>query len=151
MPAGQTKRCTITVQSEPSAVVEVCNRILPELERNGYTKEDVFAVHLAVEEAFINAVKHGNKMDPSKKVVVDYTVDPEKVEISMTDEGGGFNPEAVPDPRFGKNLFQPNGRGLLLMRAYMDVVQYNEQGNTVHMVRYKERPRITKSPGETQG
>ena len=135
--------CSIVVQSESSAVVGVCNQILSKLEEHNFDKDDIFAVHLTFEEAFLNAVRHGNKMDPSKKVKIDYTVDDDKVEISITDEGSGFVPEAVADPRFGPGLYQPGGRGLLLMNSYMDTVKYNDQGNSVYMVRYKEKPHLT--------
>ena len=135
--------CSIVVESKPSAVVEVCKKILCKLEENSFSKDDIFAVHLTLEEAFLNAVKHGNKMDPTKKVKVDYSVGLDKVEISVTDEGGGFKPESVADPRFGEDLFEPGGRGLLLMNSYMDVVEFNEQGNSVYMVRYKEKPFLT--------
>ena len=97
-------------------------------------------MHLALEEAFLNAVKHGNRMDPTKKVTIDYAVDPEQVEIRMTDEGPGFDPGRVPDPRVGKNLYRPEGRGLLLIRSYMHTVEYNEQGNSLRMVRRKSQP-----------
>lgn len=137
--------CSIVVESKPSAVVEVCKQILAKLEANKFGKDDIFAVHLTLEEAFLNAVKHGNKMDPTKKVKVEYYVDPEKVDISITDEGNGFEPENIADPRFGEKLFEPGGRGLLLMNSYMDIVEYNEQGNSVHMVRYKEKPDFNKS------
>ena len=140
-----TSNCSIVVESKPSAVVEVCKQIMAKLEANKFDKDDIFAVHLTLEEAFLNAVKHGNKMDPTKKVKVEYTVDSEKVDISITDEGNGFEPEHVADPRFGEKLFEPGGRGLLLMNSYMDIVEYNKRGNSVHMVRYKEKPDFTKS------
>jgi serine/threonine-protein kinase RsbW len=129
----------------------VCHLIMSILEDSGFGKEDVFAVHLALQEAFINAVRHGNQMDPDKEVEIEYLVDSEKFEISVTDEGDGFDPEAVPDPRCGENLYKPNGRGLLLMRAYMDVIEYNEKGNGVRMVRYRERPLATDSVWREQG
>jgi len=132
--------CSIVVESKSSAVVGVCNQILSKLKEHNFDKDDIFAVHLTFEEAFLNAVKHGNKMDPTKKVKIDYTVDDEKVEISITDEGPGFEPDSVADPRFGPGLYQPGGRGLLLMNSYMDTVRYNDQGNSVYMVRYKEKP-----------
>jgi serine/threonine-protein kinase RsbW len=106
----------------------------------GFGQDDVFAVHLAIEEAFLNAVKHGNKMDPLKTVTVHFLVDEEKVDIRLTDEGEGFKPENVPDPRVGENLYRPEGRGLLLINAYMHVVEYNAQGNGLHLVRYKDTP-----------
>jgi serine/threonine-protein kinase RsbW len=137
--------CSMVVESKPSAVTGVCKQILSKLENNGFSKEDIFAVHLAVEEAFLNAVKHGNRMDSSKSVKIDYSLGLDKVEISMTDEGNGFQPEGVADPRWGESLYRPEGRGLLLMNSYMDVVKYNERGNSVYMVRYKEKPRLSES------
>lgn len=142
--------CSIVVESKPSAVVEVCKQILPKLEANSFGKDDIFAVHLTLEEAFLNAVKHGNKMDPTKKVKVDYSVDSDKVEICITDEGNGFQPDAVADPRFGEGLYEPGGRGLLLMNSYMDTVKYNERGNSVYMLRYKEKPHLTRGPSNTE-
>ena len=138
---------SMVVESRPSAIVEVCGEVLPKLEDNNFDKDDIFAVHLTLEEAFHNAVIHGNKMDPSKKVKIDYSVGLDKIEISITDEGAGFEPESVEDPRFGEGLFKPGGRGLLLMNSYMDVVEFNERGNSVHMVRYKEKPRLAESHG----
>jgi len=136
---------SVAVASKSSAIVGVCRRILSEIEAYGFDREDIFAVHLAIEEAFINAIKHGNRMDPAKEVKIDYTVNPDKVEIFMTDLGDGFDPASVPDPRRGENLYKAEGRGLLLMRSYMDVIEFNESGNRVRMVRYKEKPRLTET------
>jgi len=142
--------CSLVVESRPSAVVEVWEQLLSKLESSGFSKEDIFAVHLAVEEAFLNAVKHGNKMNSAKNVKIDYSVGLDKVEISLTDQGDGFEPEAVADPRWGESLYKPEGRGLLLMNSYMDVVKFNERGNSVYMVRYKEKPRLTENEGQAQ-
>ena len=150
MASEASSNCSIVVDSKPSAVVEVCREILSKLEEHGFDNDDIFAVHLTFEEAFLNAVKHGNKMDPEKKVKIDYSVSPEKVEITITDEGEGFEPESVDDPRFGKGLYEPGGRGLLLMNSYMDIVKYNDEGNSVYMVRYKEKPHLSDSRSQTQ-
>ena len=115
----------IVVESKPSAVTGVFQQIQAKLIDHNFGKDDIFAVHLTLEEAFLNAVKHGNKMDPSKKVKVEYSIDADKIEISITDQGSGFRPDAVDDPRFGENLFKPGGRGLLLMNSYMDMVKFN--------------------------
>ena len=136
---------SLVVSSAPSAVIDVYKQILPFLQASNFSDDDVFAVHLALEEAFINAVKHGNKMEPSKAVKVDYAVEADKVEICMTDEGPGFDPEVIPDPRYGDNLYKPAGRGMLLMRSFMDVVEYNKQGNSVRMIRYREKRHPVKS------
>ena len=142
--------CSIVVDSKSSAVVEVCREILAKLKEHNFDKDDIFAVHLTLEEAFLNAVKHGNKNDPTKKVKIDYSVSSEKVEITMTDEGTGFEPESVDDPRFGEGLYEPGGRGLLLMNSYMDIVKYNEYGNSVYMVRYKEKPPLSEDHSQSQ-
>ena len=131
---------SIVVESRPSAVTGQWTWILPKLKANNFSEDDIFAVHLALEEAFINAVNHGNKMDPEREVKIEYSVGADKVEISMTDEGRGFDPDVVPDPRYGENLYKIGGRGILLMRSYMDIVEFNKRGNRVRMVRYKERP-----------
>ena len=135
---------SVTVESRLSAINDVCKEIFSTLQGSSFSEDDIFAVHLALGEAFINAVTHGNKMNPNRKVQIDYSVGPDKFEISITDQGNGFEPEEVPDPRVGKNLYKPSGRGVLLMSSYMDVVKYNERGNRVYMVRYKEKPELTK-------
>jgi serine/threonine-protein kinase RsbW len=76
-------------------------------------------------------------MDPTKKVTIEYAVDPDKVEICLTDEGEGFDPSSIPDPRVGENLYRPEGRGLLLINSYMHVVEYSARGNSLRMVRCK--------------
>jgi serine/threonine-protein kinase RsbW len=128
-------RGSVAVESKASAIVEVCKKIISELEAGDFSQEDIFAIHLALEEAFINAIN---------------SVGLDKVEIFMTDEGNGFDPNSIPDPRSGENLYKTEGRGLLLINSYMDVVEFNEQGNQVHMVRYKEKPRLAGSPSQAQ-
>jgi len=130
------------VKSKSSSVNVVCEKVLGQLEANSFSQPDIFAIHLALEEAFINAIKHGNKMDSNKKVKIDYAISPDSVEICLTDEGEGFDPEEVPDPRFGKNVYRTGGRGTLLMYSYMDVIEYNKRGNRVRMVRYREKPAL---------
>ncbi len=136
---------TMVAKSKPSAVEGICRSVLSELRANHYDQSDVFAVHLAIEEALTNAIKHGCKNDPSREIKVDYRVSREKVEITITDDGEGFDPDAIPDPRHGRNIYKTDGRGLLLMHSYMDVVTYNEKGNSVNMIRYRERPRLRKN------
>jgi len=149
VPGVSVKRSTV-VESELSAFINMCKQILAKLEDYDFDKDDIFAVHLALDEAFVNAVEHGNKMDPAKKVKVEYSVDSDKFEISITDEGNGFEPNSVTDPQLGSGLNETSGRGLLLMNSYMDTVKYNERGNSVYMVRYKEKPDVIKGQNETE-
>jgi len=95
---------SVVIQSSPSAINETCEWILSRLKINDFSQEDIFSVHVALEEAFLNAIIHGNKMVEEKAVKIDYSVGPDVVRISMTDEGEGFDPDAVPDPRRAENL-----------------------------------------------
>ena len=90
-----------------------------------------FAVRLALEEAVSNASRHGNSGDPKKKLELRYRVKPGEIVIEVEDEGRGFDPGVVPDPTAEENLEIPSGRGLMLMRAYMSEVSFNEEGNRV--------------------
>ena len=103
----------------------------------GYSPECAFAVRLALEEAVVNAHKHGNRSDRTKHIIVSYDVKPDRLTVRVRDEGPGFDPRLVPDPTSPDRISLPNGRGLMLMRAYLDDVCYNEQGNEVQLV--KER------------
>ena len=97
----------------------------------GYAERDVFAVRLALGEAVVNALKHGNAGDPTKEVRVRWRVTAAEVLAEVADEGPGFDPGRVPDPTAPENLERPGGRGLLLMRHYVTHVRYNDRGNAV--------------------
>ena len=87
---------------------------------------------LALSEAVTNAVIHGNKQDPSKKVFVTASLDENSaIHISVQDEGPGFEPQSLPDPLKEDNLMKPSGRGVFLMKQYADDVSYNDKGNKV--------------------
>ena len=102
-----------------------------------FSEPDLFGIRLAVEEAIVNAIKHGNQSDPAKRVRIDYEVDHEQVRVRIEDEGDGFDPAQVPDPTQPEFLERPCGRGLLLMRHYMSEVHFNDRGNSVEMVKRK--------------
>jgi serine/threonine-protein kinase RsbW len=106
-----------------------------------FSEAEIFGIKLAVEEALVNAVKHGNQMDPDKSVHVSYLVQPGIFEITIGDEGPGFDPADVPDPTAPENLERPCGRGLLLMRHYMNEVRFNASGNEVHMSKLRNGTR----------
>lgn len=126
---------TCVIPSELRETQVPKDRILDELRRHGFGDDAIFAVKLALEEALTNAVKHGNRWDPCKCVTVRYFVSEEEAVIFIRDEGSGFEPEAVPDCTSAERLPVPNGRGLLLMRAYMDEVRYQDSGREVCFVK----------------
>lgn len=114
-------------------------RVLNELKKHTYDDPTTFAVKLALEESLNNAIRHGNGSDPGKRIKLEFDVNSERVTITVTDEGAGFCPDCVPDPRADENLEKPSGRGIMLIRAYMDDVRFNERGNQVHMVKQRSR------------
>jgi serine/threonine-protein kinase RsbW len=117
---------------------EVEDRIVRAAEAYGYAEESVFALRLSLEEALTNAIRHGNAQDVNKKVAIRYQVNREQVEVFVADEGRGFDPVSVPDPTTPEHLEIPSGRGIMLMRAYMNVVEYNRVGNVVRLVKRNE-------------
>jgi len=133
----------ITIPSDPAEIPHVDAAIAGELAAVGYGERSVFGVKLAVEEAVINAIKHGNHNDKAKKVRVAFSVNDERAIIRVTDAGGGFRPEEIPDPTTDDHLECDHGRGIFLMRAYMDEVSFNEKGNEVVMV--KRAPWVSES------
>ena len=109
--------------------------ILGEVSACGYCESAAFAIKLALEEALTNAVRHGNRCDPTKRVTVRYEVTPERTQIEICDEGCGFQPDTVPDPTTPENIDRPFGRGIMLMRAYLDEIEYGGCGNIVRLVK----------------
>ncbi|HWG42538.1 MAG TPA: ATP-binding protein [Gemmataceae bacterium] len=126
----------LSVQSaaEINQVIELVTTAMAE---EGYTHKDIFGMNLALEEALINAIKHGHRGDPSLVVRVHYHVTAEEVLAVIEDQGPGFDPESVADPLAPENRERPSGRGLLLMRHYLTGVRYNERGNAVTLRRQR--------------
>lgn len=112
--------------------------ILRHARQQGYDQDVCFAIRLALEEALINAIRHGNHCDPAKKINISAYVGADKTDITIADEGEGFNPDRVPDPTSDENLEKPGGRGIMLMKAYMDQVTFNRRGNEVRIIKLRE-------------
>jgi serine/threonine-protein kinase RsbW len=121
----------------------ICAKILCHIQQLKYSGDDLFAIHLAMEEAIVNAVKHGNKQDPARDVIIEYDLTPEKIDLWVTDQGRGFDSNHLADPRLGDNIYKASGRGVLLIRSYMDSVEYNRAGNSVHMVKLNSKSACT--------
>ena len=117
---------------------QVQERILAEVARHGFNTNSLFATRLALEEALVNAIKHGNKLDPNKKVIVEARVSRERVDIEIEDQGPGFDRASVPDPTAEENLCKCSGRGILLIEAYMNSVTWSRGGRRVHLTRLNE-------------
>lgn len=120
-----------TIPSTNAAAAQVQQQVVEAIQQFGYKREAVFAVRLALDEALVNAVKHGNQNDSDKTVQIDFEINDERLVIQVQDQGKGFLPADLPDPTAEENLSRPNGRGVMLMRAYMTDVQFNIEGNRV--------------------
>ena len=129
----ETSALEITIPSDTSEARRVQDVFEQGLQNVKAPDKDVFCIRLALEEALVNAIKHGNQMEITKKVIIKYTLDADVFEIMISDEGPGFDPNDVPDPTDIENLERPCGRGLMLMRHYMTEVNYNSVGNSVRM------------------
>jgi serine/threonine-protein kinase RsbW len=125
----------LVLASRFGEVARAQEAILSAMRERGYADSQIFAVKLSLEEALTNAIKHGNRMDPQKAVEVAYRVGEAQVWIRICDEGGGFQPERVPDPTLDENLARPCGRGVMLMQAYMSHVHFSDTGNCVTMIK----------------
>jgi serine/threonine-protein kinase RsbW len=113
----------------------IISEILKEMD---FSEEVAEQVNLAVIEAGTNAIKHGNRNNPSKKAYFEFRASDDKITVTVRDEGEGFDPEEVSDPLNPENFLRPSGRGIFLMKTLMDEVRYNEKGTEVTMVKYKE-------------
>lgn len=150
--SGTAKRCTIgydgrmnsrqrlkeaEIASRCEEAHHLIDRILDELRQEGWSQEDIFAVHVGLEESLSNAIKHGNRGDPQKKVRVRWLVAENLIEISVEDEGEGFDPSKVSDPTLPENLDRPDGRGLRLTYGFMDEVAFRKGGREIVMKRFR--------------
>lgn len=127
----------VTIPNDLHAAAESEKHIVAQVERHGFSADETFAIRLAVEEALTNAIKHGNGGDPSTNVYIRFAVAAHVAVIHVRDEGPGFIVENVPDPTAPDRISLPNGRGIMLMRAYMDEISYHGNGNEVRMVKFK--------------
>jgi serine/threonine-protein kinase RsbW len=121
------------IPSDLSAGNLVLEELLDRLRAESWSSRDMFGIRLALEEAIVNAIKHGNRLDANKQVHVVCKSTPERIWIEISDQGKGFNPDAVPDCTDSDHIECPNGRGIMLMRNFMTRVEYSGCGNVVTM------------------
>lgn len=111
-------------------------------EQAGFDEEQVARISMAVREAAVNAVLHGNAYDPGKKVELGFENTDEKLIITVRDEGKGLDPSTLPDPLAPENLLKQSGRGIFLIRAFMDEVRIRslEPGTEITMIKHVHGP-----------
>jgi serine/threonine-protein kinase RsbW len=106
----------------------------------GFDEDDASWIELAIHEAVINAITHGNKSAADKQVDVRFVIELDSLTVHVRDRGEGFDPTALPNPLDPDNLLNPSGRGIFYMRTFMDEVEYSthtEGGSVVRLTKYK--------------
>ena len=104
----------------------------------GFDEDAAHWIGMSVRESVTNAIQHGNKLDRSKKVDIRFEVGRKQLDISVTDQGPGFNVDQLPNPLDQENLLKPSGRGIFYIRSFMDQVEFKQLSNggmEVHMMK----------------
>ena len=131
----------IEIPSQLKFIKGIAHNIIADAKLMGYDEAELHdKIPVTVDEAVTNAIKHGNKFQEDKKVYIDIHIDVERIKIVVADEGPGFNVKAVPDPTDPANFLKPSGRGILFMSIGMDEVRFNEKGNILTLIKYKNSP-----------
>lgn len=133
-----------TIEFElPSSIAimhSILDYLMKRVEKLGVIKAEQSNLFVALDEAFVNAVKHGNKFDVRKHVRIAAEVSSQEARFIIEDEGEGFDVNAIPDPLDPDNLFKSSGRGVLFIYNIMDEVKYNERGNRLTMIKKSQIP-----------
>jgi serine/threonine-protein kinase RsbW len=127
------------LESTLDSVDEAETKVLKAAEQAGFDEEDLHKIGMAIRECMVNAVVHGNRYNARKKVHLGIQTVPDRMVVTIKDEGEGFDMNALPDPLAEENLLRQSGRGLLLIQAFMDEIQIHRAdpgGTEVRMVKY---------------
>jgi anti-sigma regulatory factor (Ser/Thr protein kinase) len=144
IPYCSTCELSMVIPADPNAMQKVTSGVKEILAGKGWPEEEIMDVDLALQEALANAIKHGCKSDSSKQVQCCVTFDKTgELVIVVRDPGTGFDPNAVPDPLSGDNVFRGSGRGVFLINQLMDTAEYTDGGRKVLM---KKRPSTATEP-----
>ena len=126
-PVPPVKTNKMTISSDYGEAREVQRLIREDIEQFGFDNDSQFAIKLSIEEAIINAIKHGNRLDEAKQVTIEFAFVPSRhpteLVVSVIDQGEGFEVEEVANPLAPENLLKSSGRGIFFMRSFMDDVQ----------------------------
>ena len=132
----QTTR--LVLPSHIEAVADAAAAVTGFIRNCGAPDDAAFGIEMAVREAVTNAMVHGNQEDEAKSVEVVFNCHGNELEVEVRDQGEGFDPMHIPDPTDPANLMKTSGRGIFLMRTFMDDVQYvhrPEGGTAVRMIK----------------
>ena len=141
---GETGVVETVLDSGLESADEAENLALEAARQLGFSEEDLHKIGMAVREAVVNAVVHGNRYNARKKVRLQIAGDEDRLTVMVSDEGQGFELEALPDPVAASNILQQSGRGIYLIRAFMDEFEVRRlapAGTEVKLVKYTRHKR----------
>jgi serine/threonine-protein kinase RsbW len=118
--ADKTQRIEVTLETVLDSVDLAESIVMRIAEASGFSEEDIHKIGMAVREGVINAYNYGNQQDRGKKILLTVELEPCRMVVRVLDEGKGFELHEIPDPLAEENLLRTSGRGLFLMRAFMD-------------------------------
>ena len=136
---GENQDVETLLDSTLESVDEAEGTVLRMAGGAGLEEDDLHALGMAVREAAVNAVVHGNRYNAKKKVLLKVSRAPDRLTIVIADEGEGFEVNSIPDPLASENLLRQSGRGLLLIRAFVDEFELRPReprGTEVRLVKY---------------
>ncbi|MEZ2346579.1 ATP-binding protein [Terriglobus sp. RCC_193] len=139
MPNTPTTRTTFTLPSTLDTVDRVEQEAESFANRAGFHEDDISNIAMAVREAAVNAVIHGNSYSRDKEVTASFEANDDDLVIRISDEGPGFNEEVIPDPLSPENILRGSGRGVFLMRAFMDEVHFRQLSPGTELTLIKHR------------
>jgi len=123
---SNSSRASLTLGSSIESVDKVEKTAEEFAERAGFDEDTVPNIAMAVREAAVNAVLHGNAYDPSKTITASFETNTDSLIVRISDQGPGLNPDTVPDPLAPENILRGSGRGIFLIKAFMDEVHFRE-------------------------
>jgi serine/threonine-protein kinase RsbW len=125
---SQSKTIDLVLDSTLESVDKAERAALDLARESGFGEEELDRIGMSVRECMVNAVVHGNRYNAHKKVRLSLSRTPERFTVRIADQGEGFNPDELPDPLAGDNLLRHSGRGIFLMKAFMDDLQVRSLG-----------------------
>ena len=146
-----TNRVSYTLDSTLDSVNHAETKASEIAAKAGFNEDDQYNIAMAVREAAVNAVLHGNQRDPAKKFFVAYETTVDALVITITDQGQGLDPSLIPDPLAPENLMKGSGRGIFLIRAFMDEVKFRnaDPGTEITLIKHVTS-KSARSKEETQ-
>jgi serine/threonine-protein kinase RsbW len=136
-----TNRVSYTLDSTLDSVNHAESKAYEMAAKAGFNEDDQYNIAMAVREAAVNAVLHGNERDPAKKLFLVYETTGESLVITITDQGQGLDLSTIPDPLAPENLMKGSGRGIFLIRAFMDEVKFRNMtpGTEITLIKHVSR------------